>query len=196
IVLILAMPRGGEAAVDVVKQYLLEHESIPETEIATANGSQKELDGINLFDPACQIRYVITVEALKEGWDCSFAYVLASLQSVNSAKDVEQLLGRVLRMPYARNRSQEALNKAYAHIVATNFAEAASNLRDRLVRHMGFVRFDTASLIASQPSLELPDGESGTPNKLRDPSSLDLYINLPVVPDTQHWPDELTALVD
>src|SRR5690606_28970731 len=162
----------------------------------TATGSQKELDGINLFDPACQIRYVITVEALQEGWDCSFAYVLASLQSVNSAKDVEQLLGRVLRMPYARNRSQEALNKAYAHIVATNFAEAASNLRDRLVQNMGFERLDTASLIVSQPSLDLPDGESGTPNKLRDPSSLDLYINLPVVPDTQHWPDELTALVD
>ncbi|VDY05828.1 MULTISPECIES: DEAD/DEAH box helicase [unclassified Thiomonas] len=110
IVLIQAAPKGNEATVDVVRQYLLDEQHVPENQIAVATGAQKELDGIDLFDRACQIRYVITVEALKEGWDCSFAYVLASLQSVNSAKDVEQLLGRVLRMPYARSRQQEALN--------------------------------------------------------------------------------------
>ncbi|UPL21016.1 DEAD/DEAH box helicase [Alcaligenes faecalis] len=196
IMLVQAMPKGGEATVDVVKQHLIEQESIPEEQIAVATGSQKELDGINLFDPSCQIRYVITVEALKEGWDCSFAYVLASLQSVNSAKDVEQLLGRVLRMPYARNRSQEALNKAYTHIVATNFAEAASNLRDRLVQNMGFERLDTASLIVSQPPLDLQGGAGTTPTTLRDAGALDLYINLPVIPDTTHWPQDITQLVD
>ncbi|MBF6616895.1 MAG: DEAD/DEAH box helicase family protein [Candidimonas sp.] len=196
IALIQAMPRGGEATVDIVKQHLLEQENIPVEQIAVATGSQKELDGIDLFDPSCPIRYVVTIEALKEGWDCSFAYVLASLQSVNSAKDVEQLLGRVLRMPYARNRSHEALNKAYAHIVATNFAEAASNLRDRLVQNMGFERLDTASLIIPQYSLGLPDGTGTNPATLRDASPQDLYIDLPTVPDTTHWPDELKQLVD
>lgn len=102
IVLVQAEPKGGEAVVDVVRQHLIEQEQVPENQIAVATGTQKELDGINLFDPKCPIRFVITVEALKEGWDCSFAYVLASLQSVNSSKDVEQLLGRVLRMPYAK----------------------------------------------------------------------------------------------
>jgi type III restriction enzyme len=50
----------------------------------------------------CPVRYVITVQALREGWDCPFAYVLCSLQKLTSATAVEQLLGRVLRMPYAR----------------------------------------------------------------------------------------------
>ena len=52
----------------------------------------------------CPVEYVITVEALKEGWDCSFAYVFCSVSRIQSATDVEQLLGRVMRMPYAKRR--------------------------------------------------------------------------------------------
>ncbi len=193
IALIQAQPVNGEATVAVVKQHLIEEENISAEEIAVATGSQKELDGINLFDPACPVRYVITVEALKEGWDCSFAYVLASLQSVASAKDVEQLLGRVLRMPYAKKRQQEALNKAYAHIVAANFAEAAANLKDRMVQNMGFERLEAASLIVPQQGLGLVGGEGATPAKAVVVP--DCHIQLPQVPDSQHWPDEVKQVV-
>jgi type III restriction enzyme len=192
IVLIQAMPKGGEATFDVVKAHLMEHESIAEEEIAIATGSQKELDGINLFDPACKVSYVITVEALKEGWDCSFAYVLASLQSVNSAKDVEQLLGRVLRMPYAKARKQDALNKAYAHIVAENFAQAASTLKDKMVQNMGFERLDTASLVVPQLPFGFEGGSSAGPKVVPVP---DCVIELPQVPDTQHWTPEVLQAV-
>lgn len=196
IALVQAMPKGGEATVDVVRQHLIEEENIPAEQIAVATGSQKELDGVNLFDQGCQVRYVITVEALKEGWDCSFAYVLASLQSVNSAKDVEQLLGRVLRMPYAKERSQEALNKAYAHIVATNFAEAASSLKDRLVQNMGFERLDTASIIVPQLTLQLVGGAGATaPTKALAPIP-DCHVEVPSVPQTEHWPEEIKSQVE
>jgi type III restriction enzyme len=67
---------------------------------------------------------VITVQALREGWDCPFAYVLCSLQKLSSATAVEQLLGRVLRMPYATRRGREALNRAYAHVCAAEFSAA------------------------------------------------------------------------
>ena len=199
IVLVQAQPKGGEAIVEVVRQHLIEQERVPEDQIAVATGTQKELDGIDLFDPATSIRYVITVEALKEGWDCSFAYVLASLQSVNSAKDVEQLLGRVLRMPYAKNRTQDALNKAYAHIVADNFAEAAATLKDRMVQNMGFERLETASIIIPQAPLPLPGGAGGAAPASGAaavaPAIPDCHIELPQVPDTQHWPDEVKQAV-
>lgn len=203
IALVQAMPLNGEATVAVVRQHLIEQEAIPENQIAVATGTQKELDGINLFDPACPIRYVITVEALKEGWDCSFAYVLASLQSVNSSKDVEQLLGRVLRMPYAKSRTQDALNRAYAHIVADNFAQAAATLKDRMVQNMGFEKLETASVIIPQQSLPLTGGTGGAPTTAGRGGSVtppapvipDCHINLPQVPDTEHWPDEIKAVV-
>lgn len=193
IVLIQAAPIGNEATVSAVKQYLIEEEKIPEEQIAIATGTQKELDGINLFSPECKIQYVITVEALKEGWDCSFAYVLASLQSVGSSKDVEQLLGRVLRMPYARNREQDALNKAYAHIVAENFAEAAAGLKDRMVQNMGFEKLELASVIIPS-SLPLP--LEGADPKSVTPVIPECQVQLAAEPDRTNWPESVKSLVE
>ncbi len=194
IALIQAAPKGNEATVNVVRQHLIEQEKIAEEQIAIATGSQKELDKINLFERNCPIRYVITVEALKEGWDCSFAYVLASVQSVNSSKDVEQLLGRVLRMPYAKARQQEDLNKAYAHIVAENFAQAASALKDRMVQNMGFERLEIDSLIIPQQSLALIDGQDGA-EKLAQPAIPDCYIEVLQIPEMQHWPEKVKTAI-
>ena len=137
IVLFQAQPRNQEVPVAALKKYLLETEQIPESKIAVATGDQRELDGIDLFDQACPIKYVITVEALKEGWDCSFAYVFCSVSRIRSAVDVEQLLGRVLRMPYARRRQADDLNKAHAFVCEPSFGEAARALADKLVA-MGF----------------------------------------------------------
>ena len=121
----------------MLKKHLVEVEQIPEAQIAIVTGDQRELDGIDLFDPKCPVEYVITVEALKEGWDCSFAYVFCSVSRIQSATDVEQLLGRVLRMPYAQRRQADALNRAYAHVSEASFGAAASALADKLVA-MGF----------------------------------------------------------
>lgn len=137
IVLFQAQPRNQEVTAEVLKQHLMEAEQVTEDRIAIVTGDQRELDGIDLFDRKCPIEHVITVEALKEGWDCSFAYVFCSVQRIRSATDVEQLLGRVLRMPYARRRATDMLNRAYAHVSEPSFGEAAKALTDKLVR-MGF----------------------------------------------------------
>jgi len=141
---------GAEATVEVVKRHLMEDCRIPEERIAIATGSQRELDGIDLFDPAFKIEHVITVAALKEGWDCSFAYVFCSLASIRSGGAVEQLLGRVLRMPFATRRSSEELNRAYAHVSERNFFEAAEGLKDRLTE-MGFDERTALEAIVEQP---------------------------------------------
>ncbi len=147
IVLFQAQDKGGEATVDVVKQHLIETHHVEEREIAVATGNQRGLDGLDLFDPSCPVRYVITVDALKEGWDCSFAYVLCALQNLRSNQAVEQLMGRVLRMPYAKKRKSPALNKAYAHVIARSFSEAANSLVDSLTQGMGFDALSAASVL-------------------------------------------------
>ena len=177
IVLFQAQPRDEAVTVDVLKKHLLDNEHIPASQIAVATGSQRELDDIDLALPSCPIRYIITVEALKEGWDCPFAYVLCSLQSVGSARDVEQLLGRVLRMPRARRRTQPALNRAYAHVVARNFAEAANALADRLIHHMGFEAMEVAAMLAPPGGLFDLEPDASPPPAPRLP---DFIIHLPV----------------
>ena len=153
-VLFQAHDKNGAAPPEVLRQHLIEQQHIDPAEIVIATGEQRGLDGLDLFDRKCPVRFVITVEALKEGWDCSFAYVLCSLQNVRSGKDVEQLLGRVLRMPYARRRTSPALNRAYAHVVARSFSEAAAALADRMVASMGFEALDAAQALLPDSSGE------------------------------------------
>lgn len=132
---------------EVVKACLMEKLGVSEEEIAIATGSVRDLDGVDLMKDDCRIRFVITIKALKEGWDCPFAYVLCSLQNIQSSKDVEQLLGRVMRMPYAKRRKNEALNRAYAFVISTLTYATASILTARLVESAGFDQTSAASLI-------------------------------------------------
>lgn len=165
IVLFQAQPKNQEVTVEALKQHLIEVEHIPEDKIAVATGDQRELDGINLFDPKCPIEYVITVEALKEGWDCSFAYAFCSVSRIQSAVDVEQLLGRVLRMPYAKRRKVDALNRSYAFLSEPSFGEAARSLTDKLVA-MGFEEDEARDNIEpAQTSLDADTGLFGPREK-------------------------------
>ena len=137
IVLFQAQNKNQEVNVAALRDHLINFEHVPENSIAVATGDQRELDGIDLFDPKCPIEYVITVEALKEGWDCAFAYVFCSVARIQSARNVEQLFGRVLRMPYAKKRESPVLNKAYAYVSEPSFGDAARALVGKLVQ-MGF----------------------------------------------------------
>jgi type III restriction enzyme len=150
ILLFQAQSKDKEVTVEVLKKYLLETANLPEEQIKIATGEQKELDTIDLFNPFEHTRYIITVEALKEGWDCSFAYILCSLANVHSNTAVEQLLGRVMRMPYAKSRKMSSLNKAYAHVVSAHFGAAAAALTDKLI-NKGFDDEEALASIQLQP---------------------------------------------
>lgn len=155
ILLIQAESARGTATVDAVKRHLVDTDGVAENTIAVATGEQRELDGVNLFAKDCPVEIVITKQALKEGWDCSFAYVFCSVAQVQSDRDVQQLLGRVLRMPYATRRRQEAMNKAYAHVVSDTFGRAAGELTRSLI-DIGFNPMEAATAIRGEPQGALP----------------------------------------
>lgn len=157
IALFQAENKNGEVTVEKLKTHLIEQLKIDEDKIAVATGNQRELDGLDLFSPSCKIEYIITIEALKEGWDCPFAYVFCSVKQVSSSKDAEQLLGRVLRMPYAKRRLIEDLNRAYAHLSTSKFSKAAQELTDKLIA-MGFEEMEVAAFLReTTPSIHNPD---------------------------------------
>ncbi|MDQ1266507.1 MAG: type restriction enzyme, partial [Bacteroidota bacterium] len=97
-----------------VKEFLQELEINPD-EIAIKSSSQNDIEDINLFAPDCNVRYIITKEALREGWDCSFAYLLGIIPNVNSDTGIIQLVGRILRQPFARKTGIRELDESYVY---------------------------------------------------------------------------------
>jgi type III restriction enzyme len=129
IILFQAQPRTDEdnTTFDKLKEQLLKV-GIPEGQIKIKTAEKDELKGIDLSSRDCEVRYIITINALKEGWDCPFAYILASLADKSSAVDVEQILGRVLRQPYVMQHSAPLLNISYVLTASAKFNETLQNI--------------------------------------------------------------------
>lgn len=127
IVLLQAQKRNDDLPVDTVYE-AVRALGVPENQIALETGEHNDLKGIDLFSPECLVRYIITVDKLREGWDCSFAYILCSVREISSRTAVEQILGRVLRMPKARRREHDELNLAYSFVASSGFTETARTL--------------------------------------------------------------------
>ena len=170
IMLLQAQPEYKDKAsitVDQVKKALLQYD-IPEEQIAIATGEIRELEkpeNLNVLDSKCKLRFIITVQALKEGWDCPFAYVLFSVAELSSGRAVEQILGRILRMPHTARKKRESLNSSYAFVASTKFDVAAKALKDGLVE-AGFEKQEAGDLVV-EPTLPL--GETQKQNVSSEP---------------------------
>ena len=110
-----------------IKEKLIELK-IPEEQIKIKVSGLDELKGIDLMAENCPVRYIITINALKEGWDCPFAYILASLADKSSAVEVEQILGRVLRQPYVIKHKEPLLNLSFVLTASAKFNETLDNI--------------------------------------------------------------------
>jgi len=112
--------------VERIRQFLINEAKIPTEEIAVQTSKTKELPVLEeLSDKKCPIRYIITVNALREGWDCPFAYILVSVSNLGARISVEQTIGRIMRLPYAREQGAEVLNSAYIFASTRNFSQTS-----------------------------------------------------------------------
>lgn len=175
IALFQAQPKGKEDATTFEKlRDKLVDAGIPAEQIAIRTADVNELKNIDLMSPDCPIRYIITVNALKEGWDCPFAYILASLANKTSQVDVEQILGRILRLPHTSQHTQSALNMSYVLTSSNDFNNTVAHIVKGL-NSAGFSDKDyrigepAKPQIPEQPAeqITLPDQqgcpETGTP---------------------------------
>jgi type III restriction enzyme len=129
IVLFQAQPKTADdnTTFEALKQKLLDLK-IPASHIRIKTAGLNELKNEDLASPKCEVRYIITVNALKEGWDAPFAYILASLADKSSAVDVEQILGRVLRQPYVAPHAAPMLNMSYVLTASGKFMETLAKI--------------------------------------------------------------------
>lgn len=129
IVLFQAQPKNASdnTSFEKLKEKLVELK-IPAEQIKIKTANINEIKDVDLTSKDCPVRYIITVNALKEGWDCPFAYILASLADKSSAVDVEQILGRVLRQPYVTKHNSALLNLCYVLTASSKFLDTLDNI--------------------------------------------------------------------
>lgn len=108
-----------------VKAWLL-NASFDEAQVAIKTAEKNDLnqpENLDLLSPSNRVRVIITKQALQEGWDCSFAYVLCSLAATSNLNGMTQLVGRILRQPHATKTGVAALDEC--HIIAHHEATGA-----------------------------------------------------------------------
>ncbi len=192
-----------EELIDLLTQPAPSGFGLKRDQVAIRVGDGKGLhtpDGIkyetrDLLTRECPIRFIVTVNALKEGWDCSFAYILASLADSSSEIKVEQIIGRILRQPYAeRCESHPQLNESFVITCSDNFYNTVTKVSDMLKDegfsdddyrvHKDLAPYDWSKFEKSsdngestpssdrQPEVSIPDSNSQDPFAALRPSSI------------------------
>lgn len=157
---------AGAETYELLRDRLVEG-GIPSEQVAVRTGDMDEIGGADLMSRDCPIRFIITVEALAEGWDCPFAYVLATVANKSSKVSVEQIVGRVLRQPHVCRAGSRSLNIAYVLTSSADFDGTVQQVVDGL-NGSGFSRRDVveergaeAPAPAPADSLFGTDGDAG-----------------------------------
>ena len=191
IVLFQAQSRGNEDNITYqkLKEKLVKVYGLNEKHIAIKTATINEIKQENLLSKGCEIRYIITVNALKEGWDCPFAYILATIANRSTPVEVEQILGRILRLPNATVQADKMLNMSYVFTSNSDFQKTLDtivaalnkqgfnkhNSRDAAVVNIEFVKNNVVNLIEERP-LELDFGEDIEKEKSLDELINDNYV--------------------
>lgn len=112
-----------------VREYLIKTAGIPEEQVAVTSAELKEIEGIDLTAKDCPIRYIITKQALQEGWDNPFAYILTVLTNPTSRNALTQLVGRILRQPEAKKTKIVDLDESYVFTFQQRAASLLSSIK-------------------------------------------------------------------
>ncbi len=143
---------------ELLRGRLVNDFGVTKDEVKISVGTLDELKGVaDIASPQCPVRVIITVQKLREGWDCPFAYVLCSLRETRSATAIEQIVRRILRLPGAQARQHPDLNCAYAFSVSDSLPEVLNELREALESN-GFTAAEAERIIIPVPQGTMPLG--------------------------------------
>ncbi|MCA9431095.1 MAG: restriction endonuclease subunit R, partial [Candidatus Omnitrophica bacterium] len=96
-----------------VREYLTSRLGVDSNRVAVKTADLDEIKDLNLLDEGCAIEWILTKQALQEGWDCPYAYLLVSLSNTKSQRSMTQLIGRILRQPDTKRTPFPELNESY-----------------------------------------------------------------------------------
>ena len=126
--------RGGKFIhSEDAKEYLVRHLGVSPGAVRIKTSGRNELKDENLLSDISPVEYIITNKALQEGWDCPFVYALAILGKSQSRQALTQLIGRILRQPYAKEiKNFPALNESYVFCYNRAVQDVVEDIRKGL----------------------------------------------------------------
>ncbi len=125
---------SGLIHADHAKAFLLQL-GLQDRQIAIKTSEKDELaqpENQNLLSPANEVRAIVTKQALQEGWDCPFAYVLCALAAGRNPGALTQLVGRILRQPQVAKTGRAALDECYVLCHDAKTADVVKSIKDSL----------------------------------------------------------------
>jgi len=173
------MRDAGYIHAEDAKAYLMQL-GFSERQIAIKTSDKDELkqpENLDLLSPTCEVRAIITKQALQEGWDCPFAYVLCALAAGRDPRAMTQLVGRILRQPQVAKTGRPALDSCYVLCHNAKTGEVVQAIKKSLESEgMGDLAIEVAGGGSSS------DGDGPKPAAFRRrPAFKDLRIFLPRV---------------
>ncbi len=128
--------KAGLIHAEDVKEWLLTA-GFDEAEIVVKTAERNDLnqpENQDLLSPMNRVRVIITRQALQEGWDCPFAYILCALAASSNSSAMTQLVGRILRQPHAMKTGIESLDGCYVITHHASTAEVVKSVKEGLER--------------------------------------------------------------
>ena len=181
---------AGFIHADDARDYLLTHPGIGPEHVAIKTSGRDELKEVDelggLLSRDCPIRFIITKQALQEGRDCSFAYVLAILTNPSARTALTQLVGRILRQPYARKTHVRVLDESHVFCFQRRGRDLLADVR------RGFGMEGLQGLEGKVVSRTDGDGQTGDPVVTRQRrrfrrSTRDLVLPAFMVKEDGNW---------
>lgn len=145
---------GGLIHAEDAREFLL-GAGLREAEIAVKTADVNDLkspENQDLLSPRNAVRVIVTKQALHEGWDCPFAYVLCCLAANRNLGALTQLVGRILRMPGAHRTGVKELDECYVLTHRAQTGEILDAIKRGLEDEgMGDLAFDVRERAAEGP---------------------------------------------
>ncbi len=135
-ILLIRVERTGKEQLDKseihsehVRKFLIEKLGAHPEQVKVKSAELDELGDENLLSELSKVRFILTKDALREGWDCPFAYVLAVLSKTTARTALTQMVGRVMRQPHAQETESAALNECYVFTYDQEVQAAVDSVR-------------------------------------------------------------------
>lgn len=125
----------GKIHAEDAREYLTTQLGFKEDEVKLKTSEVDEITNEDLLSPYSPVKAIITKDALKEGWDCPFAYVLALLDKTSDQTNLTQMIGRVLRQPYTELTGIDDLDTAHVFCSNQNVGKIVSQIQKSLNDH-------------------------------------------------------------